>query len=267
MAPLLARASRVNADTDPAAVLAAIPGWRGASYRELPGGLTNRTLLVEKGDRRAVLKIDPAPRTPPYNSRQAEARIQEQAAALGRASRVLYVRDTVLLAEWAEGQVWTRARFEDDENLRRLAEALRSVHKLPLTGSAFDIAAAGRSYARMLDATDAAATERYLAIVESAPGPMNLCCCHNDLVAENIISTPEIRFLDWEYACDNDPLFDLAVVVAHHGLSDRQAGLLLDAYFEGDGAPWREQFAVQVRLYAALYWLWAAANASPAQEE
>jgi thiamine kinase len=199
----------VNADTDPAAVLAAIPGWRGASYRELPGGLTNRTLLVEKGDRRAVLKIDPAPRTPPYNSRQAEARIQEQAAALGRASRVLYVRDTVLLAEWAEGQVWTRARFEDDENLRRLAEALRSVHKLPLTGSAFDIAAAGRSYARMLDATDAAATERYLAIVESAPGPMNLCCCHNDLVAENIISTPEIRFLDWEYACDNDPLFDL----------------------------------------------------------
>jgi thiamine kinase-like enzyme len=223
------------------------PAADGAALRRLcRDDPVNRTLLVEKGDRRAVLKIDPAPRTPPYNSRQAEARIQEQAAALGRASRVLYVRDTVLLAEWAEGQVWTRARFEDDENLRRLAEALRSVHKLPLTGSAFDIAAAGRSYARMLDATDAAATERYLAIVESAPGPMNLCCCHNDLVAENIISTPEIRFLDWEYACDNDPLFDLAVVVAHHGL---------------------EQFAVQVRLYAALYWLWAAANASPAQEE
>ena len=93
---------------------------------------------------------------------------------------------------------------------------------------------------------------------------MNLCCCHNDLVAENIISAPEIRFLDWEYACDNDPLFDLAIVVAHHDLSERQAGVLLDAYFDGDGARWREQLDVQMRLYGALNWLWAKACGGPA---
>jgi thiamine kinase-like enzyme len=253
--------------TDPAAVLATIPGWHGASFRELPGGLTNRTLLVEKNGRRAVLKIDPAPRTRPYNSRREEARIQERAAAIGRANSVLYVDDTVLLAEWADGQVWTSTYFEDDENLRILAQALRDVHGLPLTGRVLELPVAARQYAVQLGAADADVAERYLGIIESAPGPMNLCCCHNDLVAENIISTPQVRFLDWEYACDNDPLFDLAVVVAHHGLSDRQAGVLLDNYFDGDGSSWREPLEMQRRLYDALYWLWAAANASPAQDE
>jgi thiamine kinase-like enzyme len=106
------------------------------------------------------------------------------------------------------------------------------------------------------------AAEGHLAVVESAPGPMNLCCCHNDLVAENIIATPDIRFLDWEYACDNDPLFDLAVIVAHHGLSDGQARVLLDAYFDGNGDAWRRQLGVQVRLYNALNWLWSVAGAA-----
>jgi thiamine kinase-like enzyme len=251
----------------PDAVLAGIPGWRGASCSELPGGLTNRTLLVEKDGRRAVLKIDPSPRTAPYNSREDEARIQQRAAALGRANHVLYVEDTVLLCEWGEGEVWTRAHFDVDDNLGRVATALREIHALPLTGKTFDAAAAARLYAGSLGASLSGAAERHLAVVESSPGPMNLCCCHNDLVAENIISTPGIRFLDWEYACDNDPLFDLAVVVAHHGLSERQAGVLLDAYFDGHGSRWREPLAVQVSLYDALCWLWAAANASPAQEK
>jgi thiamine kinase-like enzyme len=254
-------------DTSPAKVLARIPGWRGASWSELPGGLTNRTLLVEKDGRRAVLKIDPSPRRPPYNSRQAEARIQQRAAAAGRANGVLYVEETVLLCEWGEGEVWASAHFDVDGNLRRVARALREVHALPLTGTTFDAVAAARLYTRTLSASMSGTAERHLAVVEAAPGPMNLCCCHNDLVAENIIAMPGIRFLDWEYACDNDPLFDLAVVVAHHELSERQVQVLLDAYFDGDGEPWRRQLGVQMRLYNALNWLWAGAEASAADVE
>ena len=242
--------------------LAAIPGWQGAAFHELPGGLTNRTLRVEKHGRRAVLKIDPAPRKPPFNSRQEEARIQQRAAAIGRASDVLYAGDTVLLSEWADGEVWTPEHFDDDTNLVRLGRALRQVHRLPLTGRTFDAAAAARLYASRVRAADRETARQQLAVVESSPGPMDLCCCHNDLVAENIISTPDILLLDWEYACDNDPLFDIAVVVAHHGLSAGQADVLLDAYFDGDGGSWRGQLAIQQRLYNALNWLWAAAAAA-----
>jgi thiamine kinase-like enzyme len=263
----MAGAARVSRVTDPGAVLDTIPGWRGATYRELPGGLTNDTLLVEKDGRRAVLKIDPSPRSLPYNSRRAEAQIQERAASIGRATRVLYVADTVLLSEWADGEVWTPAHFVDDGHLVRLAKALREVHNLPLTGRVFDLPAAARQYAAQLDASNLEGAGPHLDLIEAMRGPMNLCCCHNDLVAENILGTPAIRFLDWEYACDNDPLFDLAIVVVHHGLTERQAGLLLDAYFDGDGARWREQLTVQMRLYDALLWLWSAANASPAEDE
>jgi thiamine kinase-like enzyme len=257
----------VSRGTNPDEVLAGIPGWRGATFEELPGGLTNRTLLVEKDGRRAVLKIDPTPRKRPFNSRQDEARIQQRAAALCRASGVLYVRDTVLLSEWADGEVWTHAQFDDDGNLVRLGRALREIHELPLTGRTFDAVAAARLYASRVRAADGEVARRHLAVIESAPTPVNLCCCHNDLVAENILSVPSVCFLDWEYACDNDPLFDVAVVVAHHGLSDRQAGILLDACADGNSVWRREQLAIQLRLYDALRWLWAAASAPPAEEE
>ena len=252
----------MNRGAGPDEVLAGIPGWRGASYSELPGGLTNRTLLVEKDGRRAVLKIDPSPRTAPYNSRRDEASIQERAAALGRANHVLHVEDTVLLSEWGEGEVWTRAHLEDDDNLVRLGHALREIQGLPLTGRTFDALAAARLYAGRVRAVDREAARQNLAVIESAPGPENLCCSHNDLVAENVISTPTVRFLDWEYACDNDPLFDVAVVVAHHGLSGRQADILLDVCFDADGGSLRERLADQVRLYNALNWLWAASAIS-----
>ncbi len=257
----------MNGRPGPDRVLATIPGWGGASYRELPGGLTNRTLLVEKEGRRAVLKIDPEPRKTPYNSRRDEARIQERAAAIGRATGVLYVADTVLLSEWAEGEVWTRDHFEDDQNLARLGSALREIHGLPPTGRTFDALAAARLYASRMRAADREVARQQLAIVESAPAPTNLRCCHNDLVAENIISAPLVRFLDWEYACDNDPLFDVAIVVAHHGLSNRQAGVVLDACCDGDSGLLRERLGSQVLLYKALNWLWEAAAAAAAQPD
>ena len=66
--------------------------------------------------------------------------------------------------------------------------------------------------------------------------------------------------MDWEYASDNDPFFDLATIVAHHGLSTRQAGLLLDSYFDGDGDKWREQLTSYEHFYNAIVWLWQAAQ-------
>ena len=70
----------------PEAVLAGIPGWENAGIRDLDGGLTNRTWLVEAHGERAVLKIDDVPRTLPFNTRRDEARIQTIAAEAGLAN-------------------------------------------------------------------------------------------------------------------------------------------------------------------------------------
>ena len=244
----------------PAAALAGITGWEQASVRELAGGLSNPTWLVEAEGRKAVLKIDDSPRGLPFNTRPEEARIQMLAAEQGIANRGLHVTDTVYMTEYLEGEVWTRRHLDDDGNLQILARALRRLHALPLTGRAFDAVGAARDYAARIDNSLAEEAREHLQTIETMPAPRELCCCHNDLVAENIISTPDVRFLDWEYACDNDPLFDLATIVVHHDLSAVKRYYLLDAYFDGNGTRHSNRLTEFEQVYRALLWLWSTAR-------
>jgi len=69
-----------------------------------------------------------------------------------------------------------------------------------------------------------------------------------------------LMFLDWEYACDNDPFFDLATVVEHHELRDSQVTILLDTYFGGDSDRWRKNLEKHRKLYLALLCLWMASR-------
>lgn len=236
--------------------LESVPGWRDASVSRLEGGLSNVAYLVQRDDARAILKLDRSPRTGPYNSRVAEATTQAAAAERGLGGRVIHVDDALLLTEYVEGTPWTRQMLGDPARLRELALALRQLHRLPLTGRTFDAKVAARGYFEQLGDADPVIAERCLRTVLESSAPGNLCCCHNDLVVENIIAADDIRFIDWEYAADNDPLFDLATVIAHHELPGTAAELLLDTYFEGDGSRWLPALARQERLYDALNWLW-----------
>lgn len=241
-------------------VLAQIPGWENATFSELKGGLTNPCWLVEIGDRKANLKIDDMPRGEPFSPRPAEAQVQTRAARQGLANEVIYVSDTVILTEYVAGTVWSAGCLDADENLDKLAAAMKKLHTLPLTGRTFDAVHAAHIYAQQIESADAGKVRDCVAKIEAMPLPHNLCCCHNDMVAANIIYMPDVRFLDWEYACDNDPFFDLATIVAHHRLAPDREDYLLNAYFDGDGARWREQLARQTEFYDALYWLWEAAR-------
>ena len=173
---------------------------------------------------------------------------------------MIFASDTVYMTEYVDGNVWSNASLDENENLEQLAAALRALHALPLTGRTLDAVAAAHDYVRQITGVNPDRVRDCVQKIESTPSPTNLCCCHNDLVAANIIATPGLRFLDWEYASDNDPLFDLATIVAHHRLPAERSDYLLNVYFDGDGQRWREQFARQVELYEALLWLWEAAR-------
>ena len=245
----------------PEDVLASIDGWAGSSVTRLDGGLSNHTWRIDNDGRSAVLKIDDRPRSEPYNPRRREAEIQTRACDADLANRVLYVDETVYMTEYAEGIVWSPDCLDDGHNLEQLAKTLRRLHSLPLTGRVFDALRAARNYARYARAGSERDVRACLQSIAAAPRPANLCCCHNDLVAENIINTPEIRFLDWEYACDNDPFFDLATIAAHHDLDEHQTETLLHAYFDGNGHQWREQLSRQEEVYESLLYLWESARA------
>ncbi|MDX1498687.1 MAG: phosphotransferase [Woeseiaceae bacterium] len=245
----------------PEEALASIPGWAGADVTPLPGGTTGRTWLAETGGRRAVLKVDPAPRVPPLNRRDEEAAIQASAAEAGLAPAVLYASPTVLLSDYVPGEVLTADSIALDENLDALAALLRRLHALPAPARRFDAAGAARRYAGRSRSIDAARTRACLNVIEALPPPRDVACCHNDLVAANILAPPRVVLLDWEYACANDPCFDLATVVAHHGLGAAKAQRLLDAYCGGADEAARQRLEEYCAVYKALLWLWHAAEA------
>lgn len=244
----------------PEAVLAEIPGWEGAICAELSGGLTNRTWRVTAGDKTGVLKIDDGPRDVPFNTRCAEASMQNIAAKEGLAPNIILANDGFYFTEYVEGVVWERSCLVEDGNLELIASALKRLHALPLTGRSFDARIAAKSYLERVAGLDADVIKKCTEVIAKMRLPQNLCCCHNDLVAENLITTPELKFLDWEYACDNDPFFDLATVVEHHELSDSEVTKLLNAYLGGDGQRWREHLEKQRKLYLALLCLWMGAR-------
>ena len=68
--------------------------------------------------------------------------------------------------------------------------------------------------------------------------------------------------LDWEYACDNDPMFDLASVIGFHDLGAKRTEILFHAYSGGADSTLRERLDMQIRLFDAVQWLWFAARHS-----
>ncbi|MDH3620670.1 MAG: phosphotransferase family protein [Gammaproteobacteria bacterium] len=257
----------MNNSREPQDVLSQVPGWEAAAVSQLDGGLTNHTWLIADGERKAVLKIDESIRDEPFNTRPAEARIQARAAERGLAPRVLYYDEQALMTEFVEGVVWEPGCLDRDDNIELVAGTLRRLHAMPLTGRSFDSIVAARRYVAKIDNHDRALVTHCTRVIKSMRQPHNLCCCHNDLVAENIVTAPEMIFLDWEYACDNDPFFDLATIVEHHELGEDKAFRLLDAYFDGDGRRWRRKLLEQQELYLALYWLWLASRPESARDE
>lgn len=244
-----------------------LPEWRDARWTVLHGGLTNQTWRLQKDGRQAVIKVDDQPRSGPYNSRVAEAAVQSAAARAGLANAVLFADSQVYLTEYVDGSVWDRCFFDDERNIEQLALALKRLHAVPLSGRRFDPLGASRIYLEKIATPQESLVSLCLSVIETTPLPDELCLCHNDLVADNIISTPAIRFLDWEYACDNEPMFDLATVIEHHALGATQVERLLDVYMQGRAAPWHARLSAQRRLYLALWWLWLASASSDAADE
>jgi thiamine kinase len=246
--------------------LAGIPGWESASPQiaVLKGGLTNRTFHVRSGDKACVLRLAAEHSSSVLPDRSSELTILESAGRAGIAPGVLYadLDKGILLTEYLPGVVWQARDLDDPGAIDVLAGILRRVHALPLSGSKTDLNLFAATYVFTL------AEHRNLHefalrcadIVNSTPRRDAVACCHNDVVAGNIIGSPDTKMIDWEYAGDNDPLFDLASVIGYHDLDQQRAQHLLSAYAGGVDAELQESLVQQLRLYDAIQWLWLAAR-------
>ena len=243
-------------------VLAAVPGFSSARVgQRLSDGPTNTSYRVEYAGEHYVLRLDkPGARQLGLN-RDNEKRVVRAVADAGLAPEPLF-HDTaggVYLRRFLPGRSWDTADLAKPENLRRLAVLLRKLHSLPLLGDGFDPLAAARRYAAQLGSEAARSVlQRAEALMqkigEAAP---HQALCHNDLVCENILEGDQLMLIDWEYAAVGDPIFDLAVIVQHHGLNRESAELFLRAYLQDSfGGEALIRLDAQSDFYQCLLDLW-----------
>lgn len=240
------------------AALAATEGWQGARLvRRLCHGRTTDTWELERDGERWLLRLDHRDAGGYGRERHAEVAVFAAAAAAGVAPPVAQTNPArgLLITRFVDGRAWTRDDTHEPAQLVRLARRLQALHACRPEIPAPDIGAAVRRYAAAIDDRAArAAAGDILALLAAAPRRVPVLC-HNDLVCANIVDDGrELWLVDWEFGGLGNPLFDLAVVLAHHEVPPAARTAFIDAYFEGP-SPLAE-LDLWCDIYAGVLALW-----------
>ncbi len=247
--------TEAGVDPDTAGLLERIPSLRHARVlKALVAGPVSDSWLLERGGERFVLRHDRPLAARLGLDRAAEWRFLEQAAEAGLGPEPLVRGDRLLVTRYLPGGPWVT----QNAPWFALGQLLRRVHETPAPrGKRFDLPAIAARYAACSGGAEAARLAdrvRELAGPLYADSPDRLC--HHDAHLGNVVGAAKPRLIDWEYAALGQPLFDLAVVIGHHGLDEDHAAALV-AGWAGE-APLADPAALDafLDLYDALARLW-----------
>lgn len=209
------------------------------------GGLTNRNFLLGTPKGKFVLRI-PGEGTSEYISRSNEAHAARATSEIGVNAPLHFFDDTdgVQLAGFIDGAATMNAsRFKDLGAVARAAQSLRRVHDgaRPFRNR-FELFQMIDEYLEILARKDAPLPDGYHDVKREAEAvrqalgtrPLPSVPCHCDPLAENFLDTgAKVYVIDWEYAGNNDPMWDLGDVSVEAAFGPDQDAALLEAYFGG----------------------------------
>jgi thiamine kinase-like enzyme len=250
--------------------LAAIPRFaglrRGDVKVERLAGLTNRNYRIDAGGEHFVLRI-PGEGTAEYIDRRAEAVNARIAAEAGVNAEVVHIDGAsgVQVTRFIDGaSTMNEALFKDLAAVARAALAFRRMHRCQTPfASRFELFQMMDGYLDLLRKKQARIPEGYEAVQRQAEAvraglgrhPAPLVPCHCDPLAENFLDTGErMVIVDWEYAGNNDPMWDLGDLSVEAAFDPDQDRAMLDAYF--DGRPPADQAGRMVMYKAMCDLLW-----------
>jgi thiamine kinase-like enzyme len=256
-----------NLASDVESLLDAIPpaARRPRTVEDLPGGLTNRNLKVTNGDGVCVVRIPTEGPGLLGIDREHEYANSVAAATAGVGAPVLHHRPGQgLTVGFLPGRTLTDDDLRDPAVLGRVAAACRQLHGGPRFVNDFDMFAVQARYRRIVAEHGFRLPPRYdefapaVAAIREALGPRVTVPCHNDLLAANLLDDGErIRIVDYEYAGNNDPCFELGNIWSEATLPPDLLDVLVTAYFEQH----RPSQIARARLFGLLskygWTLWA----------
>jgi thiamine kinase-like enzyme len=276
--------------TDPARLLPGIPEADAALLRRLPclthatvltpleGGITNRNYRAETPEGILVIRVSDLDSSLLAIDREAELRNSLAAAYVGVGAPVVdhLPGQGVLVVGWIHGRTLEAADLHDPAMLARIAAACRRLHAGPRFVSQFDMFAIQQRYLRVvqdrgmrlpadyLDHQDA--FHRILSAMRRHPEPT--APCHNDLLAANFIDDGrDIRLIDYEYAGNNEPSFELGNIWSESTLPLELLDPLVEAYWGAE----RPDKVARARLWGLVskygWLLWASIQESTSSIE
>ena len=241
-------------------IITELEGTLGALEAEpvaLTGGITNRNYRVRLGGGEYVVRLHGRDTELLGIDRTAELQATRAAAELGIAPRVVASASDCLVTEFIDCTAMTAT--EVAREIEQIARALRRFHdsalRLPVV---FAVPALLERYARLTEKRGRElppayeVAQRAAERIERALGSVELCPCHNDLLAGNIIRARGGRgtmIVDWECAGMGDPRFDLGNLAVNNGLDGDAEERLLHAYH---GRPARAHESVALALMRVL---------------
>ena len=245
-------------------------------------GLTNVNHLVTCADHRYVLRI-PGEGTGEYINRAAEEVAARSAAAAGVNADVVFFdpTDGLMVTRFIEGVATMNAElFKDLGAVARAGHAFRQLHTTATSfASDFTLFPMIDEYKSLLASKGAALpagydeVQRQAEVVRTAleAAPAHLAPCHCDPLCEDFLDTGERMFIiDYEYAGNNDPMWDLGDLSVEGGFAQEQDDALLRAYF-GEDPPANEcgRMVAYKALCDLLWTLWGViqhVNGNPAED-
>ena len=232
-------------------------------------GLTNRNYKITSGSEQFVLRI-PGEGTSEYINRRHEAVAARIAAEAGVNAEVLFFDDNdgLMLTRFVDGAATLNGeRFKDLGAVSRAAQAFRRMHDCGRSfATEFDLFQKMDEYLDYLWKKQARIPDGYAEVQREAEvvraalrgQPTALRPCHCDPLAENFLDTgARIFIIDWEYAGNNDPMWDLGDVSVEAGFGPDQDTVLLEAYFGGKPPEAQVGRMVMYKAMCDLLWtLW-----------
>jgi thiamine kinase-like enzyme len=228
--------------SDLQAVYERVPWLRSAGTPERLGGLTNLNYRI--GD--YVLRIAGAG-TSEYINRTDEEVAARSAAAVGVNAEVLFfdASDGLMVTRFIDDCVtMTPEHFRADAGaIRRAGKAMRRLHtEAEPFANEYRVFEMIDEYKALLMAKSAPMPDGFDELQADAEvgraallaNPVPVVPCHCDPLCENFLDTGETSYLiDYEYAGNNDPMWDLGDFSVEAGFGPEHEAVLLEAYFEG----------------------------------
>ncbi|MGN9839337.1 phosphotransferase [Nonomuraea sp. H19] len=212
------------------------------TVEELPGGLTNRNYKVTTPGGAYVARVWASDGSLLAIDRDAEHANSIAAARAGVGAPVHgYLPELgVLVVGFVPGRTFTEADLRDPANLPRVAEACRRLHAGPRFVNDFDMFDVQRRYLEIVQSRGFRLPAKYLDFTPQV-AQIRKCLevraegtvpCNNDLLPGNILDDGErLWLIDYEYAGNNDPCFELGNIWSESDLPLGHLEELVTAYY------------------------------------